>query len=93
MRQLASTNRSEMLSIAHSCYVKASECETEEREEEWLHHYMLGKIAEKMGKHPRVYLDHYKQVCVCVCVRHRERERERKRERQREREIERYRER
>ena len=62
VKKLAATNKTEMLKIAHNCYVKASECETEESEEEWLHHYMLGKIAEKMCRPPNEYLEHYKQV-------------------------------
>ncbi len=62
VRKLAETNRTEMLKIAHNCYVQASGCETEESEEEWLHHYMLGKIAEKMDQPPKEYLEHYKQV-------------------------------
>ena len=41
---------------------KAGECEVDENEEEWLHHYMLGKVAEKKGADPEEYLKHYKQV-------------------------------
>ncbi|XP_065224975.1 calcineurin-binding protein cabin-1-like isoform X2 [Planococcus citri] len=35
--------------------VKKEECQ----DERWLHHYMLGKIAEKNEEKPSVYLDHY----------------------------------
>jgi len=45
--------------------------------EAWLHHYMLGKIAEKLRKSPQVYLEHYATVrqatlrcknCWDICV-------------------------
>ncbi len=62
LHKAATNYRGEMLKIAQNCYRKASECETEDNEEEWLHHYMLGKVAEKMGQPPREYLEHYKQV-------------------------------
>ncbi|XP_031557647.1 uncharacterized protein LOC116294232 [Actinia tenebrosa] len=29
--------------------------------EAWLHHYMLGKIAEKLRKSPEIYLEHYEK--------------------------------
>jgi hypothetical protein len=32
--------------------------------EAWLHHYMLGKIAEKLKKSPDIYLEHYGKVTV-----------------------------
>jgi hypothetical protein len=34
-----------------------------------LHHYMQGKIAEKMHRHPSVYLEHYKEVWTIYCQR------------------------
>ena len=61
MIEMAKGHRSEMLVIAKNCYLKASECDIEDKEE-WLHHYMLGKVAEKMAKPPGEYLEHYKKV-------------------------------
>ena len=60
----ATSYRVEMLKIAQNCYLKASACDTEDNEEEWLHHYMLGKVAEKMDAPPREYLEHYKQAAL-----------------------------
>lgn len=52
-----------MLIKSKYCYMEASTCQTDEVfEEEWLHHYMLGKIAEKSGEEPDKYLYHYKKV-------------------------------
>ena len=60
---LASSNKTDMLEFAHTCYTKAAAlADGEEAEEQWLHHYMLGKIAEKQHKDIQVYLEHYKQV-------------------------------
>ena len=53
--------RAEMLKKTTDCYQQASDCEAEDQEE-WLHHYMLGKVAEKEGKSPEVYLEHYTTV-------------------------------
>ncbi len=58
----ATRYKTEMLKIAHNCYIKASECDSEEGEEEWLHHYMLGKVAEKLCKPPQEALEHYRKV-------------------------------
>ncbi|XP_013404378.1 calcineurin-binding protein cabin-1 [Lingula anatina] len=63
--QIAQSSKIEMLRIAQDCYTNASKCEAEDSEEElWLHHYMLGKVAEKMRKPPKDYLDHYKQAAI-----------------------------
>ena len=63
--QIATENVVDMLKLAHHCYMTASRCEGEDYTEEWLHHYMLGKMAEKMNTHPKEYLYHYKQVARC----------------------------
>ncbi|XP_064634995.1 calcineurin-binding protein cabin-1-like [Lineus longissimus] len=61
-RKIAESSRDDMLKTAENCYIKAGECgDADEIEERWLHHYMLGKIAEKMHRHPRDYLEHYKE--------------------------------
>lgn len=36
--------------------------EETEADERWLHHYMLGKVAEKRRKEPVEYLQHYLTV-------------------------------
>ncbi|XP_053326414.1 calcineurin-binding protein cabin-1 isoform X2 [Spea bombifrons] len=54
--------RDTMLETAKQCFMSASRCEGEGDEEEWLIHYMLGKIAEKQKLAPEVYLQHYKQA-------------------------------
>lgn len=51
-----------MLETAKHCFTSASRCEGDGDEEEWLIHYMLGKIAEKQKQPPVVYLLHYKQA-------------------------------
>uniref|UniRef100_A0A8C2ZXA7 Calcineurin-binding protein cabin-1 n=1 Tax=Cyclopterus lumpus TaxID=8103 RepID=A0A8C2ZXA7_CYCLU len=54
--------RDSMLETAFQCFQGASRCEGDSDEEEWLIHYMLGKIAEKR-KHPPVeYLQLYKKA-------------------------------
>ena len=66
--QQATDNYSEMLDIAKNCFtVAASVVSNEDIEpggyrEEWLLHYMLGKIAEKQRRPPSEYLDHYQKV-------------------------------
>ena len=64
--QQAKDTRKEMLKIAQNCYKKAKECDVdgEGGEEEWLQHYMLGKVAEKMRRPPQEYLQHYRQVSI-----------------------------
>ncbi|XP_063171973.1 calcineurin-binding protein cabin-1-like isoform X2 [Candoia aspera] len=54
--------RNGMLETAKHCFTSASHCEGDGDEEEWLIHYMLGKIAEKQKQPPGVYLFHYKQA-------------------------------
>ena len=70
--QQATTNYSEMLHVAKNCFtMAASVTSTEEIEpggysEEWLLHYMLGKIAEKLRRPPNEYLDHYQKVNAVI---------------------------
>lgn len=51
-----------MLATALRCFQGASRCECDSDEEEWLIHYMLGKIAEKRRQAPGDYLQLYKKV-------------------------------
>lgn len=51
-----------MLETAFLCFQGASSCEGDSDEEEWLIHYMLGKIAEKRKKPSAEYLQLYKKV-------------------------------
>lgn len=51
-----------MLETAFQCFQGASRCEGDSDEEEWLIHYMLGKIAEKRRQPPAGYLQLYKKV-------------------------------
>ncbi|XP_077986101.1 calcineurin-binding protein cabin-1-like [Glandiceps talaboti] len=62
MMQTLKSKREEMLELARKCFGKAKDCEGDGEEEEWLIHYMLGKIAEKQRRPPQVYLEHYKQA-------------------------------
>lgn len=54
-----------MLETAFQCFQGASRCEGDSDEEEWLIHYMLGKIAEKRKQPPVEYLQLYKKVNSC----------------------------
>uniref|UniRef100_A0A3B4ETS7 Calcineurin-binding protein cabin-1 n=1 Tax=Pundamilia nyererei TaxID=303518 RepID=A0A3B4ETS7_9CICH len=54
--------RDSMLETAFQCFQGASRCEGDSDEEEWLIHYMLGKIAEKRRQPPAGYLQLYKKV-------------------------------
>ncbi|XP_077317696.1 calcineurin-binding protein cabin-1 isoform X2 [Lithobates pipiens] len=54
--------RDSMLETAKQCFMSASRCEGDGDEEEWLIHYMLGKICEKQKSAPELYLQHYKQA-------------------------------
>ncbi|XP_061586396.1 calcineurin-binding protein cabin-1 isoform X2 [Cololabis saira] len=54
--------RDSMLETASQCFQGASRCEGDSDEEEWLIHYMLGKIAEKRKKPPVEYLHLYKKA-------------------------------
>uniref|UniRef100_A0A3P8WKI3 Calcineurin binding protein 1 n=1 Tax=Cynoglossus semilaevis TaxID=244447 RepID=A0A3P8WKI3_CYNSE len=51
-----------MLETAFRCFQGASRCEGDSDEEEWLIHYMLGKIAEKRRRPPVEYLQLYKKA-------------------------------
>lgn len=51
-----------MLDTALRCFQGASRCECDSDEEEWLIHYMLGKIAEKRRQAPGEFLQLYKKV-------------------------------
>ncbi|XP_035391936.1 calcineurin-binding protein cabin-1 isoform X1 [Electrophorus electricus] len=53
--------RDSMLVTAYQCFQSASACEGDCNEEEWLIHYMLGKVAEKRLWPPKDYLRLYKQ--------------------------------
>ncbi|XP_048242654.1 calcineurin-binding protein cabin-1-like [Haliotis rufescens] len=61
---IVTDTKQEMLQIAQNCYWKASECEADGSEEEWLHHYMIGKVKEKKRCHPKEYLEHYRQAAI-----------------------------
>ncbi|XP_067083955.1 calcineurin-binding protein cabin-1 [Osmerus mordax] len=54
--------RDSMLETSSQCFQGASRCEGDSDEEEWLIHYMLGKIAEKRKQPPREYLHLYKRA-------------------------------
>uniref|UniRef100_A0A8D3D0X8 Calcineurin-binding protein cabin-1 n=1 Tax=Scophthalmus maximus TaxID=52904 RepID=A0A8D3D0X8_SCOMX len=54
--------RDSMLETASQCFQGASRCEGDSDEEEWLIHYMLGKIAEKRKQPPVEYLQLYKKA-------------------------------
>ncbi|XP_024653577.1 calcineurin-binding protein cabin-1 isoform X4 [Macaca nemestrina] len=54
--------RDSMLETAKHCFTSAARCEGDGDEEEWLIHYMLGKVAEKQQQPPTVYLLHYRQA-------------------------------
>lgn len=54
--------RDSMLETSRHCFLSAARCEGDGDEEEWLIHYMLGKVAEKQQQPPTVYLLHYRQA-------------------------------
>uniref|UniRef100_A0A8C9ZIE7 Calcineurin-binding protein cabin-1 n=1 Tax=Sander lucioperca TaxID=283035 RepID=A0A8C9ZIE7_SANLU len=54
--------RDSMLATAFLCFQGASRCEGDSDEEEWLIHYMLGKIAEKRKQPPGEYLQLYQKA-------------------------------
>ncbi|XP_048199505.1 calcineurin-binding protein cabin-1 isoform X2 [Perognathus longimembris pacificus] len=54
--------RDSMLETARHCFTSAARCEGDGDEEEWLIHYMLGKVAEKQQQPPAIYLLHYRQA-------------------------------
>lgn len=53
--------KQEMLELSKTCFQEAMkhDCDSEE---EWLEHYMIGKMAEKQGEQPSIFLSHYAQV-------------------------------
>lgn len=51
--------RDEMLLLSERCFTSALGIEDGEA---WLHHYILGKISEKLQKPPGIYLEHYQKV-------------------------------
>ncbi|XP_078611978.1 calcineurin-binding protein cabin-1-like isoform X1 [Branchiostoma floridae x Branchiostoma japonicum] len=58
------SKKAEMLSRSEYCFTQANQIEGDGEEEEWLHHYMLGKVAEKRGNPPQVFLEHYRLAAV-----------------------------
>ncbi|KAJ7994185.1 hypothetical protein DPEC_G00263290 [Dallia pectoralis] len=54
--------RDSMLETSSQCFQGASRCEGDSDEEEWLIHYMKGKISEKQKLPPREYIQLYKQA-------------------------------
>ncbi|XP_074055765.1 calcineurin-binding protein cabin-1 isoform X2 [Macrotis lagotis] len=54
--------RDSMLETAKLCFTSAARCEGDGDEEEWLLHYMLGKVAEKQKQPPGIYLLHYQRA-------------------------------
>ncbi|KAM9743878.1 calcineurin-binding protein cabin-1 isoform 3-T3 [Menidia menidia] len=54
--------RDAMLETSFQCFQGASRCEGDSDEEEWLIHYMLGKISEKRKNPPVEYLQLYKKA-------------------------------
>ncbi|XP_012604714.1 calcineurin-binding protein cabin-1 isoform X1 [Microcebus murinus] len=60
--QQMESRRDSMLETARHCFTSAARCEGDGDEEEWLIHYMLGKVAEKQQQPPAVYLLHYRQA-------------------------------
>ena len=62
-KEVAVRNKASMLALARRCYVTAGECDGEDAlEEPWLQNYMLGKITEKMGDGPQVFIKYYTTV-------------------------------
>ena len=65
-----------MLDIAHDCFVAADKAWLAEvgkgeegavdQDERWLHHYMLGKVAEKRAKPVEEYLANYQRAAVLL---------------------------
>ena len=53
--------KQEMLALSKQCFEQAMkhDCDSEE---EWLEHYMIGKMSEKEAQDPSVFLSHYAQV-------------------------------
>ncbi|XP_066932289.1 calcineurin-binding protein cabin-1-like [Clytia hemisphaerica] len=53
--------RKSMLLLTEKCFLDAFDCTTSKEGEQWLHLYMLGKTAEKLGKPPTVFLEYYQK--------------------------------
>ncbi|XP_070531569.1 calcineurin-binding protein cabin-1-like [Ptychodera flava] len=64
MATMLTVKREEMLVLAKKCFTRAKDCEGDGEEEEWLIHYMLGKVAEKQHDSPKVYVEHYKEASI-----------------------------
>ncbi|CAL1544545.1 unnamed protein product [Lymnaea stagnalis] len=62
----AKKRKQDMLALAKNNYLRAIDCEGDGTEDDWLTHYMMGKIAEKEGDNPQIYLEHYKQAAICL---------------------------
>ncbi|XP_068952704.1 calcineurin-binding protein cabin-1 [Petaurus breviceps papuanus] len=60
--QQMAERRDSMLETAKLCFTSAARCEGDGDEEEWLLHYMLGKVAEKQKQPPAVFLHHYQRA-------------------------------
>ena len=62
--------RERMLDIAHDCFTAADKAwltgvekgTGEDQDERWLHHYMLGKIAEKRSRPLDEFVGHYQRA-------------------------------
>ncbi|KAF4070550.1 hypothetical protein AMELA_G00286720, partial [Ameiurus melas] len=61
LTKLMEERKESMLETACKCFQSASKCGGDCNEEEWLIHYMLGKISEKRKLLPKEYLQLYKQ--------------------------------
>ncbi|XP_053480415.1 calcineurin-binding protein cabin-1 isoform X2 [Ictalurus furcatus] len=61
LTKLMEERKDSMLETACKCFQSASTCGGDCNEEEWLIHYMLGKISEKRKLLPKEYLRLYKQ--------------------------------
>ncbi|KAG8228158.1 hypothetical protein J437_LFUL002812, partial [Ladona fulva] len=65
MFEFLEKEKEEMLDQAYKCFTTANQIwyrygvEHGLQDERWLHHYMLGKISEKRGEDPSIYLGHY----------------------------------
>ena len=64
-----------MLDIAHDCFEAADKAwladvgkdsTSGDQDERWLHHYMLGKVAEKRGKPVAELLEHYQNAATLI---------------------------
>ncbi|GFT23499.1 calcineurin-binding protein cabin-1, partial [Nephila pilipes] len=65
LNELLKKKKLEMLQVAEKCFSAANRCDDGgEPEEAWLHHYMLGKICEKKGEGPSIYLDHFQKALM-----------------------------